>query len=62
LDSIVPTKYRKSWLVSPLGNNFEGANTMDSNKIPVWVPFICIGPAFLIFIVLFFEVEVTQLV
>lgn len=59
-DGLVPTKYRNSWLVSPLGNNFDGAKSPINNKLPIWVPFVAIFPAFLIFIVLFFEVEVTQ--
>lgn len=48
-DEIVPTKPR-DWFVSPLGTE---------SSLPLWVPFIAIIPAFLIFIVLFFEVELT---
>lgn len=48
-DELSPTKPR-DWFVSPIG--------MET-QLPVWVPFISIIPAFLIFIVLFFEVELT---
>ncbi|CAF0718290.1 unnamed protein product [Brachionus calyciflorus] len=46
-----PTEYRKSWIVSPLGEN-----------VPAWVPFAATVPALLIFIVLFFEVELTGMI
>lgn len=51
---LTPTKeeYRKEWFISPLGN--EGFV-----NLPLWVPFASAIPAFLIFIVLFMEVELT---
>lgn len=52
-NSLVPTKHRTNWFVSPFGVNYE--------KFPVWVPFASIFPALLIFIVLFFEIELTGL-
>lgn len=48
-DDLSPTIPR-DWFVSPLGKN---------NSLPLWVPFITIIPGFLIFIVLFFEIELT---
>jgi hypothetical protein len=47
-------------LVSPFGNNFAKNLSSSSSQLPLWVPFAAVFPAFLIFIVLFFEVEVTQ--
>lgn len=47
-----PTKNR-NWIISPVGSNPE---------YKYWVPFAAIIPALLIFIVLFFEVELTQFV
>ena len=52
---IRPTKdSRKTWLISPFGNNDFG----ESN-FPIWVPFASFLPAIVIFIVLFFEIELT---
>lgn len=54
-DQLVPTHpIRKSWIVSPFGNNFD-----LNESFPEWIPFAAIFPAFLVFIVLFFEVELT---
>ncbi len=61
----IPTDNRSSWLIHPFGNNLNLNNTdkYDAAKLlPFWVPFASIIPALLIFIVLFFEVEVTGLV
>ena len=49
---LVPTNFsRTSWFVSPLGNNYE------DQIFEWWIPLISFFPAFLIFIILFFEVE-----
>ena len=54
-DSLTPTKQdRKTWFVSPFGNNYDYRNTFQ-----MWVPFFAMLPAFVIFIVLFFEIELT---
>ncbi len=50
---IRPTKdLRKSWYISPFGNDF-------GESFPIWVPFAAFLPAIVIFIVLFFEIELT---
>lgn len=47
---------RLGWFIKPFGNNFA----IDTNtEIPFYVPLLSIFPALLVFIVLFFEVEVT---
>ncbi|CAF0838647.1 unnamed protein product, partial [Brachionus calyciflorus] len=51
-DELTPTKPR-DWFVSPFG---------IESVLPIWVPFLSIVPAFLIFIVLFFEVELTGII
>ena len=52
---LIPTKpIRISWFVNPMGNNYEA-----EMAFPIWVPFAAALPAFIIFIVLFFEVELT---
>lgn len=53
-DSLVPTKFREFWLISPFGHNYN-----NSNYLPLWVPFAALFPALLVFVVLFFEVELT---
>ena len=54
-ESLVPTHpIRKGWFVSPFGNNFD----LDES-FPFWIPLAALFPAFLVFIVLFFEVELT---
>ena len=56
VDFYTPTDLaRKGWLVSPFGGNF---NTSHSKELEPQYWFFAIFPAFLIFIVLFFEVEV----
>ena len=47
-------KNRLSWFIHPLGKNFD----RNTNFLPYWVPFASILPALLVFIVLYFEVEV----
>ena len=54
-----PTDNRSSWLIHPFGNNFNTDNSHAAKLLPFWVPFASILPALLVFIVLFFEVEVT---
>lgn len=55
---LIPSKsIRSSWFVNPMGNNYE-----SEIQLPIWVPFAAVLPAFIIFIVLFFEVELTGLV
>jgi hypothetical protein len=51
-NDLIPTKseVRKNWFVNPLG---------DLTQMPLWVPFFASVPGLLIFIVLFFEVELT---
>lgn len=56
-DSLVPTKFREFWLVSPFGHNYN-----NSNYLPLWVPFAALFPALLVFVVLFFEVELTGMI
>lgn len=54
-DKLVPTKaIRKNWFINPLGNGFD-----EDSSLPIWVPFAASLPAFIIFIVLFFEIELT---
>lgn len=48
---LAPTEYRDEWLVVPWNKN-----------LPIWVPFAAFIPALLIFIVLFFEVELTGMI
>jgi len=55
-----PTNNRSSWLIRPFGNNVNTDNSHDAVLLPFWVPIASIFPALLIFIVLFFEVEVTR--
>lgn len=50
-DTLSPTEYRNQWLVIPWNKN-----------IPIWLPFAAFVPALLIFIVLFFEVELTGMI
>ena len=59
-EDIVPQKFnlRKSWIVSPFGNNYIGYK----DDFPMWVPLVAIFPAALLFIILFFEVELTEFV
>jgi hypothetical protein len=58
----MPTKHR-SWLVSPFGNNYgKNENFEHMFEEFYWVPIAALLPAFIIFIVLFFEVELTGLV
>lgn len=52
-----PSDNRQSWFIRPLGNNFNNNNA--NGYLPLWVPFLSIFPALLVFIVLYFEVEVT---
>lgn len=52
-DDLQPTTPR-SWFVSPLGQNYG-----DGDNFVLWVPIAAILPASVIFIVLFFEVELT---
>jgi 1-acyl-sn-glycerol-3-phosphate acyltransferase len=53
-NGFVPTNQnRKTWLVSPFGTNIDA--------FAVWIPFAAFFPALLVFIVLFFEVELTGL-
>ena len=57
-ENLVPTKnLRVSWFVSPFGNNYE-----NFQYFPWWVPFASIFPASIIFIVLFFEIELTSII
>ena len=54
-DTLTPTKAalrNNTWFVSPLGS-------LTYTPLPLWVPFAAALPAFLIFIVLFMEVELT---
>ena len=46
-----PTEHRSTWLVSPFGTN--------NIYFPFWIPVAAILPALLVFIVLFFELELT---
>lgn len=49
---LIPTNHtRTTWLVSPFGNCFK------DQIFEWWIPLISFFPAFLIFIILFFEVE-----
>lgn len=51
-DHFTPTNLsRKSWFVSPFGTNIEG------QEFFWWIPLFAFLPAFLIWIILFFEVE-----
>jgi hypothetical protein len=53
---LVPTKTtRTNWFINPFGNVFDET----SPSLPIWVPFAASLPAFIIFIVLFFEIELT---
>lgn len=57
-EELVPTnKLRKSWFVSPFGNNYE-----TYQYFPWWVPLVAIFPASIIFIVLFFEIELISII
>jgi hypothetical protein len=54
-DRLTPTKsIREGWYISPFGNNYN-----QNKELPYWVPLAAAIPAFLIFVVLFFEVELT---
>ena len=57
---MIPRKFtmRKSWIISPFGNNYHD----QSNDFSFWVPILAIVPAALVFIILFFEVELTGFV
>ncbi len=55
-----PTNNRSSWLIHPFGNNVNTDNSYAAGLLPFWVPIASIFPALLIFIMLFFEVEVTR--
>ena len=46
---------RKNWIISPFGNNYND----QPNDFSFWVPIFAIVPASLVFIILFFEVELT---
>ncbi|RNA18758.1 anion exchange 2-like isoform X2, partial [Brachionus plicatilis] len=50
-DTLGPTEYRDQWLVIPWNKN-----------LPIWVPLAAFVPALLIFIVLFFELELTGMI
>lgn len=53
-DDLRPTKPR-SWFVSPFGHNYADSD----QELNYWIPLAAILPALVIFIVLFFEVELT---
>jgi hypothetical protein len=54
----IPNKFmptnstRTSWFVSPFGNNYT-----HEESLPWWIPLIAIFPAILIFVIVFFEIE-----
>lgn len=51
-DSLSPTsKKRYGWFINPMGSK---------NSIEVWMVFAAIIPAFLIFILLFMEIQLTE--
>ncbi len=55
-DEISPTQktLRSNWFVNPFGNNYE-----KGVEFKIWVTFASILPAMVIFVVLFFEIELT---
>lgn len=42
---------KRDWLVSPLGVNAD---------IPIWIPFICIVPAILLYLLLFINATICE--
>ena len=51
-DSVSPTRPdKRGWFINPMGMK---------EQLPVWIIFASIIPAFLIFILLFMEVEITE--
>ena len=63
-DNFMPTSTsRVSWIVSPFGGNYKGKNeefSGDFQKEAIfawWIPVFSVMPASLIFVILFFEVE-----
>ena len=64
---MVPTKkLRKNWFINPFGNDFDkyepedvSSSSSPTSYLPIWVPFAAAIPAFIIYIVLFFEIELT---
>ncbi len=49
----VPTKHeRTSWFVSPVGNNYD-----ENQRFVWWIPLAAMLPGLLVFVILFFEVE-----
>ena len=51
-DDLVPTQpSKRGWFINPMGMR---------EQLPVWVIFASIIPAFLIFILLFMEVQITE--
>jgi hypothetical protein len=49
-----PTQHRTTWFVSPFGTS--------AKQFPLWIIFASILPALLVFIVLFFELELTGMI